>query len=378
MPPNSRHIDHEGVLIDALRIVNDGQLDQAAVIEALSAGPHPARQITQNLADLSAQLAANQRGLNEIDRMIEQFGRERVLSAMDDVQANATEHVREVIDQLSNGQWSKILDNGARIQVAVEVDHDQRSARIDFSGSSAQLADNFNAPAAITRACVLYALRCLVKADIPLNDGCLVPIELIIPEGSLLNPKPPAAVVAGNVETSQALTDALLAAMGAQANSQGTMNNLTFGDAEHQHYETICGGSGAGPEFNGCDAVQVHMTNSRLTDPEVLEMRFPVRLDAFGVRHGSGGEGRWSGGCGAVRRIRFLAPMTVAVLATSRRVAPSGLHGGGDGATGRAWIERSDGRLAPLLGCDHATVEPGDVVVIETPGGGGWGPVTRS
>lgn len=378
MPPNSRHIDHEGVLIDALRIVNDGQLDQAAVIEALSAGPHPARQITQNLADLSAQLAANQRGLNEIDRMIEQFGRERVFSAMGDVQANATEHVREVIEQLCNGQWSKTLDNGARIQVAVEVDHDDRSARIDFSGSSAQLIDNFNAPVAITRACVLYALRCLVKADIPLNDGCLVPIELIIPKGSLLNPKPPAAVVAGNVETSQALTDALLAAMGAQANSQGTMNNFTFGDDEHQHYETICGGSGAGPGFNGCDAVQVHMTNSRLTDPEVLEMRFPVRLDAFGVRHGSGGQGRWSGGCGAFRRIRFLAPMTVAVLATSRRVAPSGLHGGGDGASGRAWIERSDGRLVPLSGSDYATVDPGDVVVIETPGGGGWGSATRS
>ena len=376
MPPHSRHIDQEGVLIDALRIVDRGQMDQATLVAALSAGSHPARQIQQNLADLSAQLAANQRGLNEIDRMVQQFGRQRVLSAMDDVQANATEHVRQVIDQLSDGQWVKHLDNGARIQVAVRVNHAERSACIDFTGSSAQLADNFNAPAAITRACVLYALRCLVQADIPLNDGCLVPIELIIPAGSLLNPSPPAAVVAGNVETSQALTDALLAAMGAQANSQGTMNNLTFGNAQHQHYETICGGSGAGPGFDGCDAVQVHMTNSRLTDPEVLEMRFPVRLEAFGVRPQSGGRGQWHGGCGAVRRIRFLEPMTVAVLATSRVIAPSGLRGGEDGATGRAWIERRYGDIEPLSGCDQASVDRDDVVVIETPGGGGWGPAT--
>jgi 5-oxoprolinase (ATP-hydrolysing) len=267
------------------------------------------------------------------------------------------------------------LDNGARIEVAVKVDHHKRSACIDFSGSSAQLADNFNAPAAITRACVLYVLRCLVNADIPLNDGCLAPIELVIPDGSLLKPRPPAAVVAGNVETSQALTDALLAAMGAQAHSQGTMNNLTFGNAEHQHYETICGGSGAGPGFDGCDAVQVHMTNSRLTDPEVLEMRFPVRLETFGVRPGSGGQGRWRGGCGVLRRLRFLEPMTVAVLATSRLIAPAGLCGGGDGMTGQAWVERVDGRCEPLLGCDRVAVEAGDAVVIETPGGGGWGQV---
>jgi len=280
-----------------------------------------------------------------------------------------------VIDQLKDGHAHKMLDNGARIEVSVEVDHTHRRARIDFSGSSAQLGDNFNAPAAITRACVLYVLRCLVKADIPLNEGCLAPIELIIPEGSLLNPQLPAAVVAGNVETSQAVTDALLAAMGAQANSQGTMNNLTFGNAEHQHYETICGGSGAGPGFDGCDAVQVHMTNSRLTDPEVLEMRFPVRLETFGVRHGSGGQGRWRGGSGVLRRLRFLEPMTVAVLATSRSVAPAGLHGGGDGMRGRAWVERADGRFENLSGCDRISVDCGDAVVIETPGGGGWGDV---
>jgi len=375
MPPDSRHIDQEGVLIDALCIMKSGQLDQEAVMAALSSGPHPARQVRQNLADLSAQLAANQRGLNEINRMLQQFGRARVLSAMHDVQANATEHVRQVIDQLKDGRGHKTLDNGAHIEVSVEVDHTQRSARIDFSGSSAQLGDNFNAPSAITRACVLYVLRCLVKADIPLNEGCLAPIELIIPEGSLLNPQSPAAVVAGNVETSQAVTDALLAAMGAQANSQGTMNNLTFGNAEHQHYETICGGSGAGPGFHGCDAVQVHMTNSRLTDPEVLEMRFPVRLETFGVRHGSGGEGRWLGGSGVLRRLRFLEPMTVAILATSRLVAPAGLHGGGDGMVGRAWVERADGRCEDLLGCDRVSVDCGDAVVIETPGGGGWGDV---
>ena len=375
MPPDSRHIDQEGVLIDALCIMKSGQLDEEAVIEALSAGPHPARQVRQNLADLSAQLAANQRGLNEIDRMLQQFGRDRVLSAMQDVQSNATEHVRQVIDQLKDGRGHKALDNGAHIEVSVEVDHAQRSARIDFSGSSAQLMDNFNAPAAITRACVLYVLRCLVKADIPLNEGCLAPIELIIPEGSLLNPRFPAAVVAGNVETSQAVTDALLAAMGAQANSQGTMNNLTFGNAEHQHYETICGGSGAGPGFDGCDAVQVHMTNSRLTDPEVLEMRFPVRLETFAVRHGSGGRGQWRGGSGVLRRLRFLEPMTVAVLATSRSVPPTGLHGGGDGMTGRAWVERADCRREDLSGCDRIAVDCGDAVVIETPGGGGWGHV---
>jgi len=373
MPPDSQHIDQEGVLIDPLRIMASNQLDQAAVVGVLTAGPAPARQVTQNLADLSAQLAANQRGLNEIARALEQFGRERVLAATDEVQANAAEHVRQVIDHLKDGCGQKTLDNGACIQVTVKVDHHRRRACIDFSGSSAQLADNFNAPAAITRACVLYVLRCLVQADIPLNEGCLAPIDLVIPDGSLLNPRPPAAVVAGNVETSQALTDALLAAMGAQANSQGTMNNLTFGNDEHQHYETICGGSGAGPGFDGCDAVQVHMTNSRLTDPEVLEMRFPVRLETFGVRSGSGGQGKWQGGSGVLRRLRFLEPMTVAVLATSRVVAPAGMCGGGDGMTGRAWIERADGGHKLLSGCDQVGVNAGDAVVIETPGGGGWG-----
>jgi len=265
------------------------------------------------------------------------------------------------------------MDCGAKVEVRVEVDRDQRRARIDFSGTSDQQDNNFNAPAAVTRACVLYVLRCLVADDIPLNDGCMAPIDLIIPEGSLLNPTHPAAVVAGNVETSQVVADALLAAMGVLANSQGTMNNLTFGNDRYQHYETLCGGAGAGDGFNGCDAVHVHMTNSRLTDPEILETRFPVRLEGFGIRPDSGGSGQWHGGCGAERRIRFLEPMTIALLANSRRIAPSGLQGGGDGMTGKAWIERSNGQQQRLSGTDRAEVNPGDVLVIQTPGGGGFG-----
>ncbi len=373
MPPHSRQIDDEGVLIPPTRIVRSGQIDEDRLKQLFTSGAHPARNPRQNFADLHAQIAANARGLKELADMVAQFGLEVVQAYMRHVQDNAAEQVRRAIVELEDGHWVKTLDTGARIEVRVTVDRKARSAVIDFTGSSPQQPDNFNAPAAITRACVLYVLRTLVADDIPLNDGCLAPVELIIPEGSLLNPKHPAAVVAGNVETSQVITDALLAAMGKLANSQGTMNNLTFGNDQHQHYETLCGGAGAGEGFDGADAVHTHMTNSRLTDPEILETRFPVLLEGFGVRPDSGGQGRWRGGHGAERRIRFLEPMTVALLANSREQAPHGLNGGGDGQTGEAWIEQPDGRTEPLGGRDRANVDPGALLVLRTPGGGGWG-----
>ena len=373
MPPHSRHIDDEGVLIPPTRIVRAGQIDEARLKQVFASGAHPARNPRQNFADLHAQIAANARGLKELEDMVAQFGLEVVQAYMRHVQNNAAEQVRRAIVELKDGHWVKTLDTGAQIEVRVTVDRDQRSAVIDFTGSSPQQPDNFNAPAAITRACVLYVLRTLVADDIPLNDGCMAPVDLIIPEGSILNPVHPAAVVAGNVETSQVITDALLAAMGKLANSQGTMNNLTFGNQTYQHYETLCGGAGAGEGFDGADAVHTHMTNSRLTDPEVLETRFPVLLEGFGVRPDSGGQGRWRGGHGAERRIRFLEPMTVALLANSREQAPQGLKGGEAGQTGEAWIEHADGRHQALGGRDRADLEPGAMLIVRTPGGGGWG-----
>ena len=372
MPPHSRHIDDEGVLIPPTRIVRAGQLDEDRLAELLASGPHPARNPRQNFADLHAQIAANARGLQELEDMVAQFGLETVEAYMQHVQDNAAEQVRRAIAELEDGHWVKTMDSGARIEVRVSVDRENRRAVIDFSGSSPQQRDNFNAPAAITRACVLYVLRTLVADDIPLNDGCMKPVELIIPEGSILNPKHPAAVVAGNVETSQVITDALLAAMGKLANSQGTMNNLTFGNAQYQHYETLCGGAGAGQGFDGADAVHTHMTNSRLTDPEILETRFPVLLEGFGVRPDSGGQGRWRGGNGAERRIRFLEPMTVALLANAREQAPEGLLGGEPGQTGESWIEHADGRMQPLAACDQIKVETNTMLVIRTPGGAGY------
>jgi 5-oxoprolinase (ATP-hydrolysing) len=372
MPPDSRHIDHEGVLISPIRIVRSGLLDEPRISDLLNSGPYPARNPDQNFADLRAQIAANSRGRKELDEMIEQFGLEVVQAYMAHVQDNAAEQVRRALEHLEDGHWIKTMDSGAKVAVSVSVDRTNRRAVIDFRGTSAQQADNFNAPAAITRACVLYVLRTLVDDDIPLNDGCLAPVDIRIPEGSMLNPEYPAAVVAGNVETSQVVTDALLAAMGKLANSQGTMNNLTFGNAQHQHYETLCGGAGAGEGFTGADAVHTHMTNSRLTDPEILETRFPVRLESFSIRPDSGGPGRWPGGNGAERRIRFLESMTVALLANSRNQAPQGLNGGQAGQTGEAWIERTDGQTQSLDGCDRAEVKPGDMLVIRTPGGGGW------
>ena len=373
MPPHSRVIEDEGVLISNFKAVDGGEFREQALRELFASGPYPARNIEQNLNDLSAQIAANTRGVEELRRMIANFGLDVVQAYMGHVQDNAEEQVRRVLDVLQDGEWEKELDSGARVRVAIRVDRKARTAVVDFSGSSPQQRSNFNAPRAVTRAAVLYVLRTLVQDDIPLNDGCLNPIELIVPEGSMLNPVYPAAVVAGNVEVSQVVTDALYAALGVLANSQGTMNNITFGNQRYQHYETLCGGAGAGDGFDGASAVHVHMTNSRLTDPEVLETRFPVLLEGFSVRRGSGGGGRWRGGDGAERRIRFLESMTVSVLANSRRVSPSGIRGGGDGAIGEGWVERAGGGRTLLSGTDSATVEAGDVLVVRTPGGGGFG-----
>ncbi|AFY28281.1 hydantoinase B/oxoprolinase family protein [Cyanobium gracile] len=378
MPPFSRHIEEEGLLLRHVPLLRLGQFDAAAWRQRLAAGPHPVRNPDQLLADLQAQAAANQLGVDELQRLLAREGPGEVRAYMGHVLANAEAAVAEAIAGLSDGEHTVELDNGSRIVVAVRIDRAARRARIDFSGTSPQQQGNVNAPLAITKAAVLYVFRCLVGRPIPLNAGCFAPIDLVVPEGCLLHPLAPAAVVAGNVETSQAVTNALFGALGVMAAAQGTMNNLSFGDARCQYYETICGGTGAGmrPDgrgFAGASAVQSHMTNSRLTDPEILEDRFPVRLERFAIRRGSGGTGRWPGGEGVVRRLRFLAPMTVAILSGSRRVPPFGLAGGGDGAVGRNRLERADGRLEELAGCDQVSVQPGDLLEIATPGGGGYG-----
>ena len=378
MPPFSRRIEEEGLLLRHVPLLRQGRFDAAVWRQRLAAGPHPVRNPDQLLADLQAQVAANRLGESELQRLLSRDGTGEVSAYLGHVLANAAEAVRDAIAHLSDGDHTVELDNGSRIVVAVRIDRAARRVRIDFSGTSPQLEGNFNAPLAITKAAVLYVFRCLVGRPIPLNAGCFEPVELIVPEGCLLHPRPPAAVVAGNVETSQAVTNALFGALGVMAAAQGTMNNLSFGDADHQYYETICGGTGAGvladgSGFSGASAVQSHMTNSRLTDPEILEDRFPVRLERFAIRRGSGGGGRWSGGDGVVRRLRFLAPMTVSILSGSRRVSPFGLAGGGDGAVGRNRLERADGRQQELAGCDQVAVQPGDLLEIATPGGGGYG-----
>ena len=373
MPPGSRRIEEEGVLIEDVLLVEDGRFREAEVRALLASGPYPARNPDQNIGDLKAQVAACAQGARELSRLVEAYGLETVAAYMGHVQANAEEAVRRVLAGLDGGAYAVEMDDGAAIRVRVEVDKAARSAVIDFEGTSPQRPGNFNAPSSICRAAALYVLRTLVDDEIPLNDGCLRPIELRIPEGSMLNPRWPAAVVAGNVETSQAVVDALYGALGAMAAAQGTMNNFTFGDARRQYYETIAGGSGAGPGFDGADAVQTHMTNSRLTDPEVLEARFPVLVDSFAVRRGSGGAGAWRGGDGAVRRIRFLEPMTAAILSNRRRVAPFGLSGGKDGATGCNRVERVGGGTECLEATALTEMAAGDVFVIETPGGGGYG-----
>ena len=373
MPPNSRSIDEEGVVIPISKIVAAGRFQEQAMRAILNSGPYPVRNPDQNIADLRAQIAANACGVMELQQLVEEFQLDTVQAYMGHVQANAEESVRQVICSLKSGEFSYELDNGAQVHVKISIDHQQRSAVVDFTGSSPQLDNNFNAPTAITRAAVLYVFRTLVKANIPLNEGCLKPITILVSQPSMLAPQDPAAVVAGNVETSQALTDALYGALGVMAAAQGTMNNLSFGNRNHQYYETIGGGSGAGAGFTGAAAVQTHMTNSRLTDPEVLESRFPVRVECFEIRQGSGGAGRYRGGDGARRRLRFLEPMEVMILANRRRIPPYGCAGGSPGAPGRNWLERADGDIVPLGSSDRVQAQAGDMVIIETPGGGGYG-----
>jgi 5-oxoprolinase (ATP-hydrolysing) len=373
MPPNSTSIDQEGVLIDNFQLVKQGQFREAELLELLTSAPYPVRNPTQNIADLQAQIAANEKGVQELQRMVAHYGLEMVQAYMQHVQDNAEESVRRVIDVLKDGQFTYPADDGSQIRVKITIDRPNRSATIDFAGTSPQQPTNFNAPSAVCKAAVLYVFRTLVNDAIPLNAGCLKPLNILIPEGCMLNPVYPAAVVAGNVEVSQAVTDALYGALGVLAGSQGTMNNFTFGNDRHQYYETICGGSGAGAGFDGTDAVHTHMTNSRLTDPEVLEWRFPVQLESFEIRANSGGRGKHCGGNGVIRRIKFLEPMTAAILSSHRQVPPFGLQGGEPGAVGRNYVERSNGVIEPLASRAEVAVNSGDVFVIETPGGGGFG-----
>jgi 5-oxoprolinase (ATP-hydrolysing) len=399
MPPFSTTIAEEGVLFDNFLLVRDGALREAELLAQLRSGDFPARNPQQTIADLRAQIAANEKGVQELRAMVAQFGRATVAAYMQHVQDNAEESVRRVITALNlrtpvspagspppesadsaraepsagpDGTFTLPLDNGAHIVVKVTVHGAEREATIDFTGTSAQLPNNFNAPKAVTMAAVLYVFRTLVDDDIPLNAGCLKPLRVIVPPGCMLNPNPPAAVVAGNVETSMCVTNALYGALGVMAASQCTMNNFTFGNETYQYYETISGGTGAGPGFDGTSVVQAHMTNSRLTDPEVLEFRFPVRLDSYAIRAGSGGSGRWQGGDGGVRRVRFLESMTASILSNGRKVPAFGIDGGQAGALGINRIERADGQTQTLAHIGSASMSPGDVFVIETPGGGGF------
>ena len=374
MPAFSTRVEQEGVLIDNWLLVQDGHLREAETINLLQTAEYPSRDPATNLADLRAQIAANEKGIDELRKMVEHFGLDVVQAYMGHVQRNAADAVRRVITALHDGEYAYELDNQAKVKVKVTVSQDEQTAEIDFTGTSPQLANNFNAPSSVAMAAVLYVFRTLVDDDIPLNSGCLQPLNVIIPPHSMLSPQYPAAVAAGNVETSQVLTGALYAALGVMAEGSGTMNNVTFGNAQYQYYETVASGSGAGDGFDGTDVVQTKMTNSRLTDPEVLEWRYPVLLESYRIRPGSGGRGRWRGGHGGVRWLRFLAPMTVTTLTGHRRVPAFGLAGGEPGALGRHWIEHPGGRVTPLGGCDSVQVQPGDVFVIQTPGGGGYGP----
>jgi 5-oxoprolinase (ATP-hydrolysing) len=400
MPPFSTRIEEEGVEINNFKLVDRGTLREQEMLALLrggspAAGPpqggaapsggsepreagsvgarYPSRNPEQNMGDLKAQIAANEKGVQELRKMVDQFGLDVVQAYMRHVQDNAEESVRRVITKLKDGQFTLPLDNGAQIQVAIRVDTQGRSAEIDFTGTSPQQLNNFNAPRAVCMAAVLYVFRTLVNDDIPLNAGCLKPLKVIIPDGCMLNPHPPASVVAGNVETSTCITNTLYGALGVMAAGQCTMNNFTFGNARHQYYETISGGSGAGDGFDGTSVVQTHMTNSRLTDPEVLEFRFPVRLESYEIRQGSGGPGRWHGGNGGVRRVRFLEQMTASILSNGRKVPSFGMAGGEPGQVGINRVVRADGRVVELQHIGSAEMAPGDVFEVHTPGGGGFG-----
>jgi 5-oxoprolinase (ATP-hydrolysing) len=376
MPPFSRTIEEEGALFERFHLVSGASLRETELRAALAAGRWPARQPAQNVADLRAQLAANARGIAEIGRALGRYGLANLHRRMREVQDNAALSVRNAIGEQLSGEFRYELDGGQVIAVRIDIDRGARRARVDFTGTSPQGPHNFNAPRAVCLAAVLYVFRTLIERPIPLNEGCLEPLEIVIPPGSMLDPRPPAAVAAGNVETSQCIVDALYGALGVLAASQGTMNNLTFGDEQLQYYETICGGAGAGPDFDGCDAVHTHMTNSRLTDPEILEARYPVLVREFAIRRGSGGAGRHHGGDGVVRCIEFRAPFCGALLANHRRIAPFGLAGGEPGARGEARIRRRNGAVETLGATARFDVAPGDELTILTPGGGGFGPST--
>ena len=378
MSPHGRTIHEEGILLDNLKLVEGGTFMTDRIAEALGAGPFPARNIAQNIADLMAQVAANAVGSNELRKLVGAYGLDVVQAYMDHIQDNAEAAVKRVLRRLDDGAFRIELDSGAVIAVAIRIDKQNGTATVDFTGTSAQQDSAFNAPQAVTRAAVLYTIRCLVADAIPLNAGCMKPLDIVVPEGSLLNPAFPAAVVAGNVETSVAITDALFAALGRLGSSQGTMNNLTFGNARYQYYETICSGAPAGPGFDGAAAVHTHMTNTRMTDPEILELRYPVRLDEFRIDRGSGGRGQWNAGDGVTRRIRFLEAMDCSILSEHRIVPPVGIAGGEAGRTGRNTVVRADGTVDDLGGCGQTSVAPGDAVLIQTPTGGGFGAVAQS
>lgn len=373
MPHDSRNIHEEGVLTSGLRIVRKRHFDGERVLQWLGSGPYPARKPLQNMADIRAQIAANEKGIIEFRKLVEQYSEEVISSYMKHVQDNAENEVRKVIDVLGNGSYSYRMDDGSIISVRITIDRTRGCACIDFTGTSVQSPGNFNAPASVCRAAVLYVFRTLVQSDIPLNDGCLRPLEIIIPEGSILDPEYPAAVVAGNVETSQCIVDTLFAALDIMAPSQGTMNNFTFGNDSYQYYETICGGAGAGPGFDGADAVHTHMTNSRITDPEVMEIRYPVMLEEFSIRKNSGGQGKYRGGNGTVRKVRFFEKMNATILSGHRKYPPSGLRGAGPGKCGVNRVIRRDGKVIEIGGSGSVLVEQGDLFLIETPGGGGYG-----
>jgi 5-oxoprolinase (ATP-hydrolysing) len=373
MPPDSRSVHEEGALIDNFLLVEAGRFRETELRALLAAGEWPSRNPDRNVADLKAQIAACARGAAELQRVAGEYGRDVIDAYMEHVMAYAEEAVRRLVDTLRDGTFRYELDNGAVVKVDIKVDRQRRSAVIDFAGTSEQQSNNFNAPYSICRAATLYVFRTMIDDAIPLNDGCMRPITLAVPDGSMLNPCYPAAVVAGNVETSQVVTDCLFAAARALAPSQGTMNNFTFGNARYQYYETIAGGAGAGPTFDGASAVQTHMTNSRLTDPEILETRFPVILERFAIRGGSGGDGAHRGGDGIERRIRFLEPMSAGILSNRRRVPPRGIEGGGDALPGVNKVVRADGSEETLPATASVKMAAGDTFVIETPGGGGYG-----
>ena len=373
MPPDSYVIEEEGVLLDDVQLMQEGRLLESELKAILEGARYPVRNVEQNLADIRAQIAANEKGVQELRSMVGHFGLDVVIAYMQHVQDNAEGAVKRVLKVLRNGEYEYEMDDGSVIAVKISIDNDAQTAVVDFTGTSAQLTSNFNAPSSVARAAVMYVFRTLVDDVIPMNEGCLKPIQIIIPDGCMLKPVYPAAVVAGNVETSQYITDTLYGALGVMAAAQGTMNNFTFGNDTHQYYETICGGSGAGPDFDGCDAVHTHMTNAKLTDPEILEWRFPIRLESFSIREGSGGHGKHRGGNGTIRKLRFLEPMTAAILSGHRIIPPYGANGGSPGQTGKNYVIRATGEIEAMSSTDRTEMDNDDIFVIETPGGGGFG-----